>query len=196
MLVFFKILLYIPIWLLFPTIFKGTKNIPKKNAIFVCNHRSNVDAILLVMSTWRKQKFLAKKELFKSKFFGGILKSFGAIPIDRQKTDLNAIKLSLNVLKKGKILTIFPEGTRNKSDLDLGEVKTGACMLAVKSHSPIVPIWIKKKPKPFCLNVIKFGKPFYLDAFYDRKLDKDALNDAGEILSQKILENKIGGKHE
>lgn len=186
-----KFLLYIPAWFLFPCIFKGKRNIPKGNSIFVCNHRTNVDVVHIAMSTFRNHKYLAKKELFKNKFFGGVLKGLGCIPIDRKKTDLTAIKLSLAALKNGKILTIFPEGTRNKTEEDLTEVKAGACMLAIKSRSPIVPIWIKNKTKPFCINTLRFGKPFTLEEFYDKKLDKETLDRAAEILQSKILENKI-----
>lgn len=188
---FLKILLYIPLWILFPTFFCGKKNVPKGKVIFVANHRSNMDIVVLNMALLRNQKMLAKKELFKNKFLGGFFKKMGCIPVDRGQTDLNAIKLSLKVLKENKILTIFPEGTRNKTSLELGEVKTGACMLAIKAKAPIVPVWIKKKPKLFCFNKIKFGKPFTLEEFYSSKLDKDTLNEAGKILQEKILENKI-----
>lgn len=193
-----KILFFIPAWLLFPTIFKGKRNIPKKNAILVCNHRSNLDCLILTMSTCRNQKYLAKKELFKNKCFGGILKGLGCIPIDRQKTDLTAIKLSLKVLKEGELLTIFPEGTRNKAEGekqdDLQQVKAGACMLAIKSKSPIVPVWIKKKSRPFCLNTLRFGKAFTLEEFYDKKLDKETLDLAAAKLQEKMMENKIENK--
>lgn len=189
-----KFLFYIPVRLIFPTIYKGKKNIPKKNAIIVCNHRSNMDCIMLALSTFRNQKYLAKKELFKNKCFGGVLKGLGCIPIDREKTDLTAIKLSLKVLKQEKLLTIFPEGTRNTTDSDLQEVKAGACMLAIKSKSPIVPVWIKKKSKPFCINCVRFGKPFTLEEFYDKKLDKETLELAAEKLQEKMMENKIETK--
>lgn len=189
-----KILLYIPVWLMFPIRFLGKKNLPKGKFVLVCNHRSNLDVIVLTMALWRNQKYLAKKELFKNKCFGGFLKALGCISIDRSKTDLTAIKLSLNALKKEKILTIFPEGTRNKTGEELGEVKSGACMLAIKAKAPIVPVWIKKKQKPFVLNTLRFGKPFTLEEFYDKKLDKNVLDEAGKILENKILENKIENK--
>ena len=188
---FLKILLYIPLWILFPTVFKGKKNVPKGKVIFVANHRSNMDIVVLNMALFRNQKMLAKKELFKNKLLGGFFKKMGCIPVDRGQTDLNAIKLSLKVLKNEKILTIFPEGTRNKTSAELGEVKTGACMIAIKAKAPVVPVWIKKKPKLFCFNVIRFGKPFTLEEFYSSKLDKDTLGVAGEILEKKILENKF-----
>ena len=94
---------------------------------------------------WRKQYCVAKKELFKNKLIKIFLKGMNAIPIDRQKVEISTVKKCLSVLKNNKILTIFPEGTRNKTKEPLGDIKSGASIFATKSNSPIVPIWIKKK---------------------------------------------------
>ena len=190
MLVILKVILYPIIWLLFPTIFKKTKNIPKGRAIFICNHKSNIDPIILILSTWRKQFFLAKKELFKNKFLKLVMKIANAIPIDRGKTDLSAIKKGINVLNKGNVLTIFPEGTRNKTESELSEVKAGAALFAIKTKTPIIPIWIDKKPRLFRLNSVKFGTPFYLEEFYNQKLDAEKLDKASLIIAEKLLINK------
>lgn len=190
MLVILKVILYPIIWLLFPTIFKKTKNIPKGRAIFICNHKSNIDPIILILSTWRKQFFLAKKELFKNKFLKLVMKIANAIPIDRGKTDLSAIKKGINVLNKGNVLTIFPEGTRNKTESELSEVKAGAALFAIKTKTPIIPIWIEKKPRIFRLNSVKFGTPFYLEEFYNQKLDAEKLDKASLIIAEKLLINK------
>lgn len=188
---FLKILLYVFFWFLFPTIFKGKRNIPKGKVIFICNHTSNVDPIIVELSCWKEKFYLSKKELFKNKLVGGILKNMNTIPIDRGKTDLNAIKMSLKILNKGKALVIFPEGTRNKTNETLGEVKAGAAMFAIKAKAPIVPIWIKKKAKLFRFNVLQFGKPFTLEEFYDQKLNNTVLNQAGKIIGEKLLKNRF-----
>ena len=62
----------------------------------------------------------------KSSFF----KSLGAIRVDRQGADLTAIKTCFKVLKNNKKLVIFPEGTRNKKDESLQDVKNGSAMIA------------------------------------------------------------------
>ncbi len=190
MLVFLKILLFPWFWLLFPTIFKNKKNIPQGKAIFICNHKSNADPILLIFSTWRKQYFLSKKELFENKFIKFIMKIDRGIPDDRGKTDLTAIKSGIKVLNDGNILTIFPEGTRNKTDAELSEVKAGAAMFAIKTKTPIVPIWIEKKPRVFRFNKVKFGEAFTLEEFYDQKLDSEKLDLASKIIAEKLIENK------
>lgn len=90
------------------------------------------------------------------------MKFVHAIPIDRGKTDLNAIKLSMRVLNDEKVLTIFPEGTRNKTEQELSEVKAGAAMFAIKTKTPIVPVWIKKKPKVFVQTLFALEKHSHL----------------------------------
>ena len=185
-------ILIIPFFFLFyPTIHKGKKNIPKGRAIFVCNHMSNLDPIIFELSSWKKKYYLAKKELFKKGFKGWFVSKMNTIPVERGKTDLNAMRKSLKVLNDDKGLVVFPEGTRNKTGKELGEIKSGAAMFAIKAKAPIVPVWIKKKPKFFRFNVLRYGKPFTLEQFYDKKLDSEVLEKAGKIIAQKLLENKI-----
>ena len=124
----------------------------------------------------------------------GLMKFANAFPVDRQKTDLKAIKTSIKVLNKNKVLTIFPEGTRNKTQEDLSEAKAGAAMFAIKTKTPIVPVWISKKPTVFKPNTLRFGTPFTLDEFYDQKLTADVMERAGQRVVQKLLENKIEKK--
>lgn len=189
-----QFVLHIPFALLYPTKIKGKENLKefkKKPLIFAMNHKSNMDAVLLALNTWEKKYYLAKKELFKNKFIGGLLKSLGAVKIDRQNTDLGAIKNCLKILKENKKLLIFPEGTRNKSeDMTLGEVKHGIAMFAIKAKVPIVPIYISRKPKIFHKTVITYGKPFTLEEFYGKKLDSALLDEAGEIVAKKMKEVK------
>ena len=186
--------LYIPFALLYPTRVKGKENLKelkKKPAIFAMNHKSNMDAVLLAVNTWEKKYYLAKKELFKNKFVGGILKRLGAVKIDRDGTDLGAIKNCLKILKSNKKLLIFPEGTRVKGeDMTMGEVKHGTAMFAIKAKVPIVPIYISRKPKAFHKTVITYGKPFTLEEFYGKKLDSTLLDEAGDIKEKKMEETK------
>ena len=62
-------------------------------------------------------------------------------------------------------------------------------MLAIKTKTPIVPVWIKKKPRLFRINSVKFGKPFTLEEFYDEKLTSEVLSKAGDKIAKNLLEN-------
>ena len=184
-----RILLWIPLSILHPTFIKGKKNLPKGKAILSCNHYSNWDIALYILNTTEKIKILAKKELFKNKLFGAILRNFGGIEIDREGNDINAIKNCMKALKSDKKLFVFPEGTRVKNEADiLGEIKSGMALIAIKTKTPIVPIWIERKPKIFRKSVYTIGKPFELSEFYGVKLDEETLEKANAVVREKMLE--------
>lgn len=180
-----KIITFIPFAILFPCRFVNKKKIPKGKVIFVCNHKSNIDYIYLWNSIWRKQYVLAKKELFKNKFVGWFFKKCGGIPVDRENIDLGVIKNSLTVLKREKILTIFPEGTRNKTNQPLLEFKAGASLFAVKSQAPIVPLYIKKRPHLFGFNKVIVGDPIYFDSSFK---GQEGIDNANNIIREKMLD--------
>lgn len=184
-----KILLWLPLNLIHPTTIKNRKNLPKNKVIICCNHRSNWDYVLFGLNTTRKNKVLAKKELFKNKFLGAILRNFGGIEIDRDGNDVGAIKECMKAIKDEKRLFVFPEGTRVHDDSQpMGKVKSGIAMIAIKTKTPIVPIWIEKAPKLFRRSRYFIGKPFELSEFYGKKLDEETLHEASEFVRNKMLE--------
>ena len=186
---FFQIICTPFIRFFFPTKFIGKKNLQKGACIIASNHTSNMDVPLLAFHTWEKKYYLAKKEMFKNKLVGFFARKWGGIKIDRQGNDINAIKASLKVLKNGKKLVIFPEGTRNNNEnMEMGEVKQGVAMLAIKAKVPVVPMFIMKKPKIFRRNRVVIGQPFELDEFYGKKLSNEELAQATEIVAKKMDE--------
>ena len=186
---FYQILGTIPARIMFPTKFVGKRNIPKGACIISSNHRSNADAPLLAAHTWEKKYYLAKKELFNGKIKSSFMRSIGCIKIDRQSNDVGAIKECLKVLKRGKKLVIFPEGTRvNNENDELGQIKSGVALFAIKGKVPVVPMYIAKKSKLFRKNHVFIGKPFTLEEFYDRKLTSEEMDIAGKIVADKMNE--------
>ena len=186
---FIQALAYLPMAMVYPTKIVGRKNLPKGKVIITLNHTSNLDAVVLILNTWEKKYFLAKKELFVSKARSWFLKKMGAIKIDREIADVSAIKEAFKVLKNNKKLVIFPEGTRNKTEeLNLQQVKHGAAMIAIKTKTPIVPLWIFNRPKAFRKTKILIGKPYELDEFYGQKLSDEVLEKASAKVAEKLIE--------
>ena len=186
-----QFLAFIPGKIIYPCKIYGKENLKKGKAVLTMNHTSNLDAVNIVLGTFEKKYFLAKKELFKNKLFGAFIKAMGGIKIDRQSADVGAIKNALKVLKNNKKLIIFPEGTRNKSDnVELGEVKSGAAMLAIKAKAPIIPVWVYNRPHAYRMTKILIGKPYELDEFYGAKITEEVLDKASEIVSQKLNQLK------
>jgi len=85
---------------------------------------------------------MAKQELFRNKLFGALLKAVGAFPVKRESGDLGAIKKSLTILKRGDVLTMFPEGSRREGQ-EQAAAKHGASLLAIKARVPVLPVYIE-----------------------------------------------------
>ena len=146
--------------ILFRPTFIGLENVPKEGPIiFAGNHRHALDPILIMMSNKGVVHYLAKKELFKG-FHGYLFSKIGIIKVDRDKSNPVAVKEAQEVLKKGEMIGIFPEGTRNKTNEDLLRFRYGAVTIAKNTNVKIVPFAIKGKYNLFRKGVIlEYGKP-------------------------------------
>ncbi len=126
----------------------GVENIPQTGGVIIAsNHISYYDPPILGCCIAREVHYLAKWELFKNKLFGSILKSVNAIPIKRKVIDRQALIQSLEVLKQGKALLVFPEGTRDLR-ARLLPPKLGVGKLALEAGVAIVPAHIANSQKP------------------------------------------------
>src|SRR5690606_7647333 len=92
--------------------YRGGEHMPRRGPLVVlCNHQSNLDPVLVGVASPRQLSFLARDSLFVG-WFGSLIRSFDAIPIDREGTGLAGIRATLGRLKKGDAVLLFPEGTR------------------------------------------------------------------------------------
>lgn len=168
--------------LFFPTIFRfyykptiiGKENIPKDGPIVIaCNHIHFMDQFLAIISTKRGIHYLAKKEYFDNKKTAWFFKLAGCIPVDRERKDPNAKSKALEVLQDGGAIGIFPEGTRNRTDLFLQPFKHGAVSLAKKTNAYIVPIGLtgtyKFRSKDLTARI---GKPYKVKGDLDKENQK------------------------
>ena len=164
----------------------GKENIPKDSAVIICgNHRSFLDPPLIEVTTGRYTRFLAKEELTKNKFLAFLGYVFDAILVKRDSKEVKALKESLQTLKNGDCLALFPEGTRN--GLAKGEkVKDGAAFFAVRSGAPVVPCGIKGGEKGNKKVTITYGKPLDFSQYKGRK-DKEVLDKVTEEIMDNIL---------
>jgi len=120
---------------------EGKENRRKNACIYVANHRSFADPPLVGVAAKGRFAFMAKEELFRNKFFGALLRTLGAFPVSRGKGDTSVIDYSVECIKKGRNLAIFPEGTRSK-DGKVGRGKGGAALVAAKTGALIIPVGI------------------------------------------------------
>ena len=155
----------------FPVNILNKENLPEGSAVIVCNHLSIIDCVYLAKLNLNQNfSIIAKKELFNKKLVGIILKSYGAVAIDRDNPDVKTLLALIRNLKNGEKILLFPEGTRNKTGTTkLQSIKEGSAIFALRAKCPIVPVVIYKKARLFKRNSMIVGKPFKLTEFYDKK---------------------------
>lgn len=190
---FYRILVVIVRIFLFPFYrikVHGKENIPDKTNIIACaNHSSNLDPFLLAISLPMKFNFMAKKELFEIPVIRNILKAVGAFPINRQGSDLKALRYAIGLIKDGETLGIFPEGTRVK-EISRDNMHEGVGFIAIKSKADILPIEIVTSYKIFSRVDIYVKELIDIDKYKGLK-NKEAMNIISDEVFDKIYENRI-----
>lgn len=120
----------------------GLDNVPAEGpVILVANHASVLDPLVLGVALKRRIVFMAKAELFRIPVLRTVIRALGAFPVKRGQVDRGAWMTAIATLNNGKVLGIFPEGTRTE-DGSIGEAQSGAARLALKTGAVVVPVGI------------------------------------------------------
>ena len=118
----------------------GLEHIPKRGAVILAaNHRSFLDPFVIACMARRPMYYVAKKELFARRWQAWILNALGAFPVDRGASDESMMETARQILARGDIVLIFPEGTRVRPGA-LGQPKRGVGRLALETGAPVVPV--------------------------------------------------------
>ncbi len=176
----------------FPCEVEGLGNLPQDGPVLIIsNHLSLLDPPLLGVKLGRKIRFMAKRELFRHKPVGYLIRRLGAFPVHRGRMDRRALRESLAVLKRGEALLIFPEGMRSRAG-KLQRAFPGVTLIALKSRAPIVPVaitgtekaremWRFKRPRI----KVSIGEPFGLSST-DGKLSKKEMIELTDSIMKRI----------
>ncbi|MDR1366430.1 MAG: 1-acyl-sn-glycerol-3-phosphate acyltransferase [Puniceicoccales bacterium] len=122
----------------------GQENIPISGPFIVAsNHLSHLDPPFIgAVFRRRELMFLARKTLFKSRFWNFLLSRINVIPVNKENSaDISAVRIALSLLKSGFGIAIFLEGTRSL-DGHFGMAQPGIGFLACKSQVPVLPVRI------------------------------------------------------
>lgn len=143
----------------------GAENVPASGPLIVaCNHVSYVDPPLLGTACPRRIQYMAKAQLFQIPVLGPLIGAVGAYPVDREGSASAAIKRSVEVLRQGGTIGIFPEGTRNREGT--APIHHGVGLLASIAGAPVVPARVDGTKDAARLHPLRvyFGPPMALPA--------------------------------
>ena len=134
---------------------------PESGACIVApNHETMLDMFMIGFRIKRKICWMAKQSLFKFKPFGWLIKKLGAYPVKRDNHDVGAASRTVELLKGGEAVGIFPQGTRSKGRGLSLPVKPGFIRLALDTGALVVPVAIWGKIRLFGKVYVRFGDPF------------------------------------
>lgn len=179
---------------------EGSENIPTDGPAILCpNHISFFDSVFTMAYAGRQISFVGKAEYMDSWKTKHLFPALGMIPIDRaggSKSE-GALIAAENVLRRGELFGIYPEGTRSRDGM-LYKGHTGAARLAVKLGCPIIPVGIigtreiqppdKIIPKVGLQCTVKFGQPIHPQRYLERGGDHMVLREITDELMFEIRE--------
>lgn len=164
---------------------EGREHMPATGGCVVaCNHSMGPDYIVLGYASPRQIFYMAKIELFQiHPWFSKFLDTVGAFPVHRGRNDVEALTAAKTLLHRGKVLGMFPEGTRSRTG-ELRRGKTGAVRIAMLAQSPVVPAVVinadailkqlGRRPEV----IVRFGPPLYPNGDPGNKANAQAQTDA------------------
>lgn len=161
------------------TTYLGKENLPQNEAvIYVANHTSYCDPIILACMADEQVHFLAKSEFAEKPVLKKLFSALGVVFLKRDEADLNALKTAINILKANKSVAMFPEGKRNL-DLVATEFKQGAAFIAYRTQAKLVPMAI--------IN----SRNFFIFWKRDTKIiaGEPILIEKGELKTSQVLDN-------
>ncbi len=119
---------------------EGASSVPPSGpAVLASNHDSLLDIPCLVVASPRPVWFMAKVELFRGRLTSGLLHAGGGFPVRRGGHDLGAVRAALEVVRRGRLLGMYPEGTRGAH---LQAFLPGAAWLALATGAPLIPVGV------------------------------------------------------
>ncbi len=170
-------------------------NVPKTGPVIIApNHVSYLDPPTAGSGYRRVTHFMAKQELFKIPVLGWLIKAVGSFPVKQHSADRAALRTALDLLAKGEVVCIFPEGTRSL-DGKLLPAQAGIGMVALKSRAPVVPVALIGTDRVlpphssffhFAKVKVVYGKPLTFDDLYESGMDREAVEEVGRRIMSAI----------
>ena len=165
--------------------------------ILASNHASFLDPPLVGSPLHRDINYLARESLFRYPGIGALLRSWNAVPVDRDGGGAKGLKIILNRLLDGNGIILFPEGTRTK-DGNLQPAQSGIGLIVIKSTAPVVPVRVFGTFEAYGKHVtiprprrvmVKYGQPMNFEALRAeaKTCDKARLKEIYQQVADEIM---------
>jgi 1-acyl-sn-glycerol-3-phosphate acyltransferase len=164
--------------------------VPPTGPVIICgNHFSWWDPLAIAVALRRPVYFMAKGELFRTRWFATLLRMVGAFPVRRGLPDRWVLRHTYALLERGCAVGIFPEGTRSRTGY-LGRAEPGAAMVATRSGAPVVPVAIVGNYGFGTRVRVVFGDPIDLAAMVagGRRIRNDELTAMSEMVMDRVID--------
>ena len=173
---------------------KDAKKPLKGGLILMSNHISLKDPLYIqtcIIS--RRHHFVAATELFKTKFNNWLFKkAFLCIEIDRNNFSMASFREINTHLEMGEMITMFPEGHVNVQSEEINQFKGGIVMMAYKTHSPILPVYITKRKHWWNRLTIFMGEQIDINAYLgDKPFNVNTIKEVSKYLEEKEKELEL-----
>lgn len=167
----------------------GREYFPKEGGVLLCsNHIDVLDPPVVGINAPRPVHFMAKAELFNVPVLGKAVSHLNAFPVKRGMSDREALRKGLGILKEGKVLGLFPEGTRSKTG-ELGNGLAGAGFFALRTEAAVVPCAIIGPYKAFRRLKVVYGKPINMNELRERKASAEETTELIMSEIRKLINN-------
>ncbi len=189
-----KALLRLLCWSYFRVSSEGRENVPKRGPVLLaCHHSSYMDPLIVGVAVPRIVSYLAREDLFRPPL-KWLIEHLFAYPISRDSRDMKAMRLAQSLLKEGRVILVFPEGTRT----DNGKVKSfkaGVGWIALRTQVPVVPVYVEGAyrcwprsqglPRPGKMRVF-FGPPLLPEHYADAPRNRQGFTRIAEELERRV----------
>lgn len=180
-----RVLAWVAVRLFIPVRYHGQEKLRGRKGPFVLisNHQHALDPVVLALCVREQCVFLAKKELAANGFLRWMFRQLHCILVDRHNSDMEAMRACMQVIRDGRVLVIFPEGTRHHEG-QMEQIENGTSLIVLRGGVPLIPVYIDRPLKLFRRCNAWVGEPIG----YGDLLEQGTNRNSCEALNERMRE--------